>query len=299
MKIAITGSSGLVGSALTQTLSKNGHSILRFVRKKEDLSDDTILWDTTKGIENPEKLNGVDVVINLAGENIATGRWTEEKKKRILESRVKGTETLCNALNTLDNPPKLLINASAIGYYGNQGDCIVNEEGPSGEGFLAKVCREWEKATESAEKKGIRVVKLRTGVVLSKKGGALAKMLLPFKLGLGGVIGSGKQWMSWIALEDLVGIVQHVIEDEAIRGPVNAVTPKAVTNYEFTKTLGKVLNRPTIFPLPAFVAKFLLGEMADEMLLSSTRVNPAVLSMTGYSFLYPDLEGAFEHILKS
>lgn len=299
MKIAITGSSGLVGSAIIDKLKKNGHTILRFVRNKEDLSDDTLVWDPMKGIENSEKLNGVDIVINLAGENIASGRWTEAKKQRILESRIKGTETLCNALAVLEQPPKLLINASAIGYYGSQGDCIVNEEGPSGDGFLANVCKGWEAATGIAEKTGIRVVKLRIGVVLSKDGGALAKMLLPFKLGLGGVVGSGKQWMSWIALEDLVGIVQHVIEDEAIRGPVNAVTPMAVTNYEFTKTLGKVLNRPTIFPLPAFVARFMFGEMADELLLSSTRVNPTALAMTGYSFLYPDLEGAFESILKS
>ncbi|NGX43064.1 MAG: Epimerase family protein [Chlamydiae bacterium] len=297
MKILITGSSGLVGSELVPCLRDRGHEVVRLVRFDSQLSDDTLLWDPEHRGLNPDDFEGFDVVINLAGENISTGRWTPEKKKKINDSRVLGTHMLCELLARLESPPKLLINASAVGFYGSQGDKVVDEESPPGEGFLAEVCQRWEAATEPAAQKEIRVVRLRIGVILTPKGGALERMLIPFKLGLGGVAGSGKQYFSWISIDDLLGVFLHVIGNESIRGPINAVSPNPVTNRELTKTLGKVLRRPTIFPLPAFVARFVLGEMADALLLSSTRASPGVLKHSGYSFIHPDLEGALRYLL--
>jgi len=237
------------------------------------------------------KLEGIEAVIHLAGESIQ-GRWTPKKKARILESRYKGTRLLAEALGHLAKPPRVLVCASAIGYYGDRGDELLREESASGSGFLAQVCREWESATEPATKKGIRVVNLRFGVVLGAAGGALAQMLPPFKMGVGGRVGSGKQYMSWIALDDVVGAVEHALVTEGLRGPVNAVAPNPARNVEFTKALGRVLSRPTIFPLPAFVVKLAFGRMGEELLLASQRVEPARLAASGYKFRYPELEGA-------
>jgi uncharacterized protein (TIGR01777 family) len=242
-------------------------------------------------------LEGLDAAVHLAGENLATGRWTAEKKARIRESRVNGTRFLCEALVRLAQPPKALMCASAIGYYGDRGEAILREDSPAGSGFLAEVCRAWEGAAAAAVQQGIRVVHLRIGVVLSPAGGALAKMLTPFKMGLGGKIGSGQQYMSWIALDDLLGIIHHALTSDTLQGPVNAVAPQPVTNVEFTTTLGRVLARPTLLPMPAFAARLAFGEMAQELLLASTRVVPASLLASGYGFRYPELEGALRHLL--
>jgi len=239
-----------------------------------------------------------DAVVHLAGENIAAGRWTERQKARIRDSRVKGTRLLCDLLARYSPPPKALVCASAVGYYGDRGDEILKEESASGSDFLSDVCGEWEAATQTAVERGIRVVNLRIGVVLSPLGGALAKMLTPFKLGAGGVIGSGRQYMSWIALDDAVRAFHFALTNQSLHGPVNAVAPNAVTNRDFTRTLGRVLSRPTVFPMPAFAARLAFGEMADALLLASTRVQPARLLAGGFTFRYPDLEGALRHLLR-
>jgi uncharacterized protein len=234
--------------------------------------------------------------VHLAGENIAE-RWTAAKKVRIRDSRVKGTQVLCEALAHLASPPKVLVSASAIGYYGDRGEEILTEESAPGTAFLSEVCRAWEAAADPARQKGIRVVHARFGVVLSTAGGALAKMLPPFRLGLGGVLGSGRQYLSWIALDDAVGAIQHAIVTDALQGPTNTVAPRAVTNQEFTKTLGAVLGRPTAVPFPAFAARLMFGEMADELLLASARVQPVKLAASRYGYRYPELEGALRHLL--
>ena len=295
MKIAITGSTGLVGSALVPFLNTGGHHVTRIVRTSTTEAD--AVWNSGAGQIDATRLEGLDAVVHLAGENIAARRWNAEQKARIRDSRVKGTKLLCETLAKLQRPPRVLISASAIGYYGDQGDRELSEESPSGSGFLPDVCREWEAATEAAKKSGIRVVQLRFGVILSPGGGALAKMLTPFRLGLGGRIGNGRQWMSWIALDDVVGCIHHALATESMHGPVNVVAPRPVTNREFTKTLGKVLWRPTLFPMPGFMARLAFGEMADELLLGSTRVLPRVLLDSMYRFLYGDLESALCHLL--
>jgi uncharacterized protein (TIGR01777 family) len=254
-------------------------------------------WQPETGSIATPGLEGLDAVVHLAGENIAAGRWTAEKKASIRDSRVQGTHLLCDALAQLVNPPKVLVSASAIGYYGDRGAEVLREDSRPGRDFLADVCRAWEAATAPAAQRGIRVVNLRFGIVLSAAGGALAKMLLPFKLGAGGIIGSGQQYMSWIALDDVVGAIHHTLITDTLHGPVNAVAPNPVTNAVFTKTLGRVLWRPTLFPLPAFVARAAFGEMADALLLASTRVEPARLKDTHYAFRYPELEGALRHVL--
>jgi uncharacterized protein (TIGR01777 family) len=296
MKVLVSGSSGLIGSAVLENLIAGGHSVIRLVRRAPGQNE--VHWDPDAGTIATALLEGLDAVVHLAGENIAQGRWTQQKKERIRDSRVKGTQILCQALARLAQPPKVLVAASAIGYYGERGDEVLTEESPPGSGFLADVCRQWEAASSPAAQSGIRVVNLRIGIVLSEKGGALAKMLLPFRLGVGGRVGSGKQYMSWIALDDVVGAINHAIANDSLSGPVNAVAPNPVTNYEFTKALGKVLERPTPFPMPAFAARLALGEMADELLLASTRVAPRRLLATGYKFLFPELEGALRHLLK-
>ncbi len=296
MRILVTGSTGLIGSALVPFLTSQGHEIIRLVRSKPKPGSNEFQWDPLAGVIDPAALTGIDVVIHLAGENIA-GRWTAEKKARIRDSRVKGTQTLCKTLIQMTQPPRVGVFASAVGYYGNRGDEILREESPPGSGFLAEVCREWEAATEPAAQKGIRVVRLRIGIVLSPAGGALAAMLPAFKIGAGGPIGGGKQYVSWITLDDLTMVIDHVIKTETLQGPVNAVTPNPVTNAEFTKTLGKVLGRPTALPMPAFAARLAFGEMANELLLASTRVEPARLLASGYTFRYPHLEGALRHLL--
>ena len=296
MKILITGSTGLVGSALIPVLKSSGHQIVRLVRSKpKDASE--VYWNPEQGTINAAELEGLDAVVHLAGENLAAGRWTDEKKKRIRESRVKGTRLLSETLAQLNEKPAVLVSASAVGFYGNRGDEILTEQSASGSDFLAEVCREWELATQAAAQAGIRVVNLRFGVIFSGEGGALKKMLTPFRLGVGGKLGSGRQHLSWIAIDDVVGAIEHALTNDSLRGAVNAVAPQAVTNREFTKTLGRVLSRPTIFPVPAFAARLAFGEMADATLLSSQRVEPERLNEAGYTFKYPALEAALRHVL--
>ena len=295
MKIAITGSTGLVGSALVPFLTAGRHHVTRIVRKSSTEGD--VVWDPVTGKIDAGRLEGLDAFVHLAGENIAARRWNAEQKARIRDSRIQGTKLLCETLAKLQRPPRVLISASAIGFYGDQGNRELTEESPSGVGFLPEVCGEWEAATEAARKAGIRVVQLRFGVILSPGSGALAKMLTPFRLGLGGRIGDGRQWMSWIALDDVVGCIHHALATDSLHGPVNAVAPRPVMNREFTKTLGKVLWRPTLFPMPGFMARLAFGEMANELLLASTRVLPRALLDSGYRFLYGDLENALRHLL--
>ena len=296
MHILITGSSGLIGSALVPFLATGGHQVTRLVRSQPRGQEMAMRWDPEAGILDAKSLEGVDAVVHLAGENIAE-RWSPEKKTRIHDSRVKGTRLLSDTLARLERSPKVLVCASAIGYYGDRGEEVLTEINPAGRGFLAEVCQAWEEAAEPARQKGIRVVSLRFGMVLSSAGGALAKMLPPFRLGLGGALGSGRQYVSWIAIDDAVGAIQHALTTETLQGPANTVAPQAVTNQEFTKVLGKVLGRPTVLPMPAFAARLMFGEMADELLLASARVEPAKLLSTGYAFRYPDLEAALRHVL--
>jgi len=296
MKILISGSHGLVGSALATSLKGDGHEVLALVRRAP-FSDAEVEWYPERGSLALSGMEGMDAVVHLAGESIASGRWTDEKKKRIRDSRVAATRLLAEALGNLHEPPKTLISASAIGYYGGRGDLILTEASAPGNDFLASVCVEWEDATESAHAKGIRVIKARFGVILSPDGGALKKMLPPFRIGVGGRLGSGKQWMSWIALDDVVGALRFVLDHETLSGPVNFVAPNPVTNAEFTKTLGKILSRPTLLPVPEFAARLAFGEMADALLLSSQRVAPERLQRAGYEFEYPDLAGALKQAL--
>ena len=286
MKILISGASGLVGSSLVESLFKKGHTIRPLQRHKE--KNWGRLWDTD-ALDDAADPAPFDVVIHLAGENVSGGRWNAARKEKILRSRVDGTWELVDYISEPRRRPKVFICASAVGYYGNCGDTIVDERSPLGSGFLADVCRQWEETAAKAELAGIRVVSLRFGLILSPRGGALHKMLPPFRTGLGGVVGSGDQYISWIGIRDLTEIVQFIIENESLSGPVNVVTPTPVTNRVFSKTLGKVLNRPTIMPAPAFLVRLLFGEMADEMLLSSARVMPARLLEAGYRFQDEDL----------
>jgi uncharacterized protein (TIGR01777 family) len=295
MNILVSGATGLIGSAFTKAASGAGYTVIPLARKK---SFGAIAWDPAVGTIDAAALEGFDAVVHLAGENIAGGRWNAARKKRILDSRVKGTQLLCNTLAQLQRRPAVLVSASAIGFYGDCGDRVLTENSPAGSDFLGNVCKEWERATEPAAKAGIRVVNLRTGIVLAAEGGALQKMLTPFKIGLGGKIGSGRQYMSWIDIQDEVNVILHCIVRESMRGPVNSVGPAPVTNSEFTDTLGKVLGRPTIFPLPGFVARGLLGEMADALLLSSQRVEPEKLVSEGFNFRHRSLEESLRRILK-
>lgn len=296
MRIVIAGATGFIGRDLVPFLRKTGHEVKKLVRRKKDLQSDEIYWDPENEKIDETQLSGSDAIINLAGENIS-GRWTEKKKQLILESRVKATRTLGQSLARMQKLPQVFINASAVGYYGNMGDKLLTEQSSNGPGFLAHVCQEWEEAAKPISTNNVRLVCTRFGVVLSPKGGALAQMLTPFKLCLGGVIGSGQQYMSWIPLEELLGVIYHILKTDHLSGPVNVVSPNPVTNETFTKTLGKVLSRPTIFPLPAPIARFVLGEMADEMLLSSQRASCNKLENSGYQFCQPNLEQALIQML--
>jgi uncharacterized protein (TIGR01777 family) len=289
MRIAVTGSTGLIGSALTPLLEKAGHEVTRLRRPAH--------WNPENSTVDLSAFRGLDVLVHLAGENIAGGRWTPGRKRRIRDSRISGTKLIADTLSKSDSPPQVLISASAIGYYGNRGDEILQEASEPGTGFLAEVCQQWEAATATATRAGIRVVHLRLGIVLSRKGGALSKMLLPFKFGAGGRIGSGLQYWSWISLEDVCGVVEHCIQATGLHGPVNAVSPLAVTNLEFTKCLGRALRRPTVFPLPSFAARLALGEMADALLLASARVEPAKLLASRFVFRHRDLGSALQALL--
>ncbi len=297
MKILMSGSHGLVGKALSQSLTNDGHEIVRLVRRAPTAGAPEIEWHPNQGRINAEQLEGFDVVVHLAGENIASGRWTEEKKRAIRESRVKGTSLLSESLARLSRPPSVFLSASAIGYYGDRGDELLTEQSVPGDGFLPSVCIEWENATKPALENGIRTVYTRFGIILDRNEGALAKMLPPFQMGIGGKVGGGKQWMSWIALDDVVNGLKFLMTDTSIRGPVNFVTPNPVTNAEFTKVLGRVLSRPTFFPVPAFGARLAFGEMADALLLSSQKVEPVVLQDKGFPYKWPTLEPALRVIL--
>jgi uncharacterized protein (TIGR01777 family) len=296
MKVIVSGASGLIGNALIPALKKDGHSVQRLVRTAAS-SPEEISWNPEAGTIDRKAMENADAVVHLAGENIAEGKWTPEKKARIKDSRQKGTTLLSRTLAELEHPPKVLVSASAIGYYGDRGEEILREDSGPGVGFLSEACQEWEHSTQPASEKGIRVVILRIGIVLSPKGGALKKMLPPFKMGAGGKLGTGDQFMSWIALDDLVSIMQFAMATETMSGPFNAVSPNPVTNLEYTKTLGKVLMRPTLFSMPSFVVHALFGELGDALLLASTRVHPAKLITASYPFRYPELEGALRHLL--
>ena len=295
MRILVTGATGLVGNALIPLLAGGGHEVARLVRSAPGPGD--IRWDPDAGVLEASALEGFDGVVHLAGENIASGRWNAARKRRIKESRVLGTRLLAERLAGLERPPRVLVSASAVGFYGDRGDEELTEESPAGSGFLSEVCREWEAATEAAAGKGIRVVHARLGVVLSQDGGALAKMLTPFKLGAGGIVGNGRQYVSWITLDDTAAALGHLLATETVSGPVNLVAPAPVTNREFTKTLGRVLRRPTVFPLPGFVARVMFGEMADALLLASTRVKPVNLLGSGYAFRHGSLEEGLRAVL--
>ena len=301
MKVLLSGASGLVGTALSKSLSSDGHQVLRLVRGSFPASDaDAIAWSAVEGTVDTQALAAhgrLDAVVHLAGEGIANRRWTKAQKARLRDSRVIGTRGLAEAVAELPEPPGVLVSASAIGWYGDRGAEWVDETDEPGEMFLSDVCRDWEAATTPAREAGIRVVNHRIGVVLSANGGALTKMLLPFKLGLGGRVGSGDQYWSWITLDDLVASIRHVIDTETISGPVNAVAPAPSTNLEFTKSLGNALRRPTIFPMPAFVARLMLGQMADELLLGGARIRASVLEQTGFQWTHRELDEALVDVL--
>ncbi len=281
LRILVSGSTGLIGSTLVPFLTAGGHQVIRFSR--------------ARAIDE-ESLEGLDAVVHLAAESIGAGPWNATKKKRILESRARGTRLLCEALARRACRPKVFVSSSAIGFYGDRGAAVVDEDSPPGRGFLADVCREWEAATAPTEDAGIRVVRLRTAIVLSPVGGALAKMLIPFSLGAGGRLGSGRQIMSWIAIDDLVSLILHAIAHDSLSGALNAATPNPVTNLEFVRTLGRVMRRPAALPIPAWGLRLLFGEMARETILSSARVAPLRAIQSGYAFRHPDLEGALRHL---
>lgn len=296
--VAITGASGMVGTALSARLAERGWTVRPVRRKSGNSTNDGLLWDPAgEGLHSSPAAEGLNVLVHLAGENIAAARWSDQQKQKIRDSRVTATEGLVQSLSRLERPPKTLVCASAIGFYGNRGDEELTESSSVGTGFLADVCHDWEQAAGLATDNDIRVVMVRIGVVLSPKGGALAKMLLPFRLGAGGVMGSGKQFMSWIGLSDLVAVLEEAIANPQLHGPVNAVSPQPVTNREFTKTLGHVLKRPTIFPMPAFAARLAFGKMAEELLLGGARVLPNKLTDAGFEFQCPDLESCLRHEL--
>ncbi len=295
-RVAISGASGLVGQALTVFLKAGGHGVVPLVRGGG--GGDGIAWDPRAGELDPASLVGLDAVVHLAGEPIA-GRWSEDKRRRIVESRELGTRLVASAMAQAlpGGGPRVLVSASAIGFYGDRGDAPVDEDSPAGEGFLAEVCQGWEAATQAAQRAGIRTVCARFGVVLAASGGALAQMLLPFKLGVGGPVGRGDQVLSWIGLGDVVGVLHRAIWDDALVGPVNAVAPHAVTSREFAKTLGRVLRRPASLPLPALVVRGLFGEMGQSLLLDGARVLPRRLKQRGHRFDAPTLEEALRGIL--
>src|SRR5215217_1378474 len=294
MNVLISGATGLIGSALAQELKDGGHSITRLTRSPKGEND--VRWDPDAGTIDGS-LAGTEAVVHLAGESIAEGRWTASKKERIMESRKKGTRLLAEAIAGLPTPPRVMVSASAVGYYGDRGNELLREDSRPGSDFLAEVCQAWEAAADPARQAGIRVVHPRFGIVLSPKGGALGRTLPIFKLGGGGRIGSGRQWWSWVALDDVVGAILHALEGDSVQGPVNVGRPNPLTNAEYTKVLGRVLNRPTVFAVPAPAIRIAIGGMADALLLASQRVEPVKLKETVYHFRYPELEGALRHLL--
>jgi hypothetical protein len=295
LRILISGASGPVGAALVPFLKTQGHTVTRLVRTSAR-GQDQILWNPARPL-SPDSVSGFDAVIHLAGESIV-GRWTGGKKQRILDSRTQGTSHLAEAAAKAAQRPRVFISASAVGYYGDRGDEILRENSPSGGGFAAEICRQWEAATQLAANAGIRTALMRLGVVMSADGGALPKMLPPFRLGLGGRLGSGRQWWSWVAVQDVVGAMDHVLNHDELQGPVNTVAPNPVSNAEFTTTLASVLKRPAIFPMPAFAVRLIFGQMGTELFLASQRVEPAKLAASGYQFQHPDLKNALQENLR-
>jgi uncharacterized protein (TIGR01777 family) len=296
VRILISGSSGLIGRALTERLRSAGDSVLTLVRRKPEEAAGEIGWDPDAGVVDSSRLDNLDAVVHLAGRPISS-RWTEETKTKIRDSRVRGTKLLAEVVARLPKKPKVFISASAIGFYGPRGDEPLDESSTPGSGFLADVCQEWEAAAAPARDAGIRTVHLRTGLVLSRAGGMLAQVLLPFKMGAGGVVGTGRQWLSWISLADATAAIQHAIATAELSGPVNLTAPQPVPNLEFARTLGKLLGRPTLFPLPAFAVKMLFGEMGDELLLAGQRVLPNKLLVSGFQFTHSDLVSALQWAL--
>lgn len=297
LTVAITGASGLVGSHLSAFLRAGGHRVLSLVRSRDRLDGDSVYWNVKKGEIDAEGLKDADVLVHLAGEPLFAFRWTEEKKRRILESRREGTRLVAETLAGMDRGPRVLISASGVHFYGDRGEEVLTEESGPGEGFLAEVCREWEAATEAAARAGLRVVTLRSGVVLTPQGGALEKMLLPFKMGVGGRLGNGRQFLSWIDADDQVGLIHHAMIRREVRGAVNAVSPGAVPNAAFTDALGRVLGRPTLVPLPSLAVKVLMGDMGETLLLQGQRVRPAAALDSGFEFEFPEVEASLRHQL--
>ncbi len=302
MKVAITGATGFIGKSLCPQLQGDGKELVLFARDTRSAQSSfpgarVIEWDAVAGPPPVGSLDGIDAVVHLLGEGIANGRWSSSRKRSIRESRVEGTRNLVQALRDSAQPPGLLVSSSAVGFYGSRGDEELDESSEPGGGFLGEVCQAWEAEARAAETLGVRTVLLRTGIVLSPEGGALAKMVPPFRMFVGGAVGSGKQWMSWIHMEDEVGLIRHLLNSESLQGPVNATAPGPVTNREFSKTLGRVLGRPSVLPVPALALKLLMGEMAQELLLNGQKVLPRRALADGYQFRFPELEGALRDLL--
>lgn len=297
LHVAISGASGLVGSRLTAALEASGQRVTRLVRREPAPGRDEVVFDPSRERIDGVALEGIDAVVHLAGENVAAGRWTEARKRRIRDSRVLGTRLISETLAGLQRPPTVLVNASAIGFYGDRGDEVLDETSDPGKGFLPETCLAWESATAAAETAGVRVVRLRIGVVLAREGGALAKMVPIFRAGLGGKTGDGRQWMSWVSIDDLVRTIEFALASDELVGPVNAVGPRPETNAEFTRVLARALRRPAIAPVPAFVVRTVFGEMGQELLLSSTRVLPRRLEGAGFEFRHATLESALRAVL--
>ncbi|QDU47075.1 Epimerase family protein [Symmachiella dynata] len=298
MKVLVSGASGLVGGAVVQAFLDAGHDVSRLVRRRISVSENDHFWDPAAGKLDPVALQGVDVMIHLGGDNIADGRWTPEKKERIRDSRLESTRLLAETAAKLEHPPKTFLCASAIGFYGDRGNETLDEGSTPGTGYLPEVCQDWEAACQPARDKGIRVVNLRFGMILSPDGGPLAKMLTPFKMGVGGKVGTGEQYYSWVSLHDVVRAMEFIIDVPSLEGPVNIVTPNPVTNLKFTKTLGAVLSRPTVLPMPAFAARLAFGEMADGLLLASARVIPDKLRDAAFTFEHDQLGNCLQALLK-
>jgi uncharacterized protein (TIGR01777 family) len=295
-RVAISGATGFIGSALVDALTAAGHTVHRLVRSDRHRRQGDILWDPAGGRLDPRALEGVDAVVHLAGEPIAQ-RWSASTKRRIRDSRVRGTQVVASTIASLARPPRVFVSGSAMGIYGSRGDEELDETSATGHDFLADVATEWESAADRAATAGVRVVKARTGLVLSPRGGALAKLLLPFRLGVGGRVGSGRQWVSWIALDETVRAIRHAMDTVTLGGPVNLSAPNPVTNAELTATLAKVLRRPAIVPVPAAAIRLVFGEMGDATLLASQRMRPRRLLESGYQFRHPTLEAALRHEL--